>query len=117
MVDLYADENFPTPVVRLLRDLGHDVLTALDAGQANRRIADPDVLRFASAAGRTLLTINRQDFIRLHRRNPVHGGIIVCTADPDPSGQATRVAAAINGHADLSGQLIRVNRPAGAGGR
>jgi hypothetical protein len=33
---LYADENFPLEVVEALRRLGHDVLTALEAGQANQ---------------------------------------------------------------------------------
>lgn len=28
MARLYSDENFPLPVVELLRGLGHDVLTA-----------------------------------------------------------------------------------------
>ena len=27
MAKLYADEQFPRPVVRLLRELGHEVLT------------------------------------------------------------------------------------------
>jgi Domain of unknown function (DUF5615) len=35
MAELYADEDFPFPVVERLRQLGHDVLTALEAGKAN----------------------------------------------------------------------------------
>ena len=48
MASLYADENFPLQAVETLRRLGHDVLTALDAGQANRAIADDEVLEFAA---------------------------------------------------------------------
>jgi hypothetical protein len=36
----YADENFPLRVVEALRRLGHEALTALEAGQANQRIPD-----------------------------------------------------------------------------
>ena len=31
MARLYADEDFPFPVVERLRQLGHDILTALSA--------------------------------------------------------------------------------------
>ena len=43
MARLYANENFPFQVVSALRDLGHDVLTSLDAGKANQSISDDDV--------------------------------------------------------------------------
>lgn len=76
MAALYADEQFPRVVVEKLRNLGHDILTVQDA---NRR-GDPDehVLAFATSKQRTVLTINRKDFIRLHYRTPNHAGIIVC---------------------------------------
>jgi hypothetical protein len=45
----YADENFPAQVVEALRHLGHDVLTAYEAGQANRAITDKEVVDFATA--------------------------------------------------------------------
>jgi hypothetical protein len=38
MARLYANENFPFPVVEELRRLGHDVLTTLEAGNAGRRL-------------------------------------------------------------------------------
>lgn len=44
MADFYTDENFPLPVVELLRSLGHDVLTAKAAGNANLSIPDEEVL-------------------------------------------------------------------------
>jgi predicted nuclease of predicted toxin-antitoxin system len=68
---LYADENFPLRVVQELRSLGYDVLTALEAGQANQRIADADVLAFAASLDRAILTVNRRDFIRLHHQQPL----------------------------------------------
>ena len=34
MIDLYSNENFPIDTVIILRQLGYDVLTSYDAGQA-----------------------------------------------------------------------------------
>ncbi len=47
MARLYADEDFPFPVVVGLRSLGHDVLTIQEDGKANRGIPDEDVLSVA----------------------------------------------------------------------
>lgn len=111
MARLYSNENFPFPAVEELRRLGHDVLTVQDAGKANQEIPDDEVLAFAFAENRAVLTINRRDFIRLHRKDSNHAGIIVCTADPDFIRQANRVHEAIEALPQLNGQLIRVNRP------
>lgn len=111
MAQLYSNENFPMPVVEELRQLGHDVVTILDSGRAGEGVPDPEVLALATAAGRAILTLNRRDFIRLHRRDAGHAGVIVCTADADFAGQASRIHAALEQAGDLHGQLIRVNRP------
>ena len=113
MARLYsnADEKFPRPVVEELRRLGHDVLTVLEAGNANQAIEDADVLAFAISLGRAVLTINRQHSIRLHREQPAHAGIVVCTYDPDFAGQAARIHAALQSNSQLSGLLLRINRP------
>ena len=70
-MSLYADENFPLRVVQELRRLGHDVLTALEDGKANQAITDADLLTRASALRRVLLTLDGQDFKRLHFQLPV----------------------------------------------
>jgi hypothetical protein len=108
----YADENFPLSVVEALRGMGHDVLTVLEAGQANQRIPDAAVLDFATRSGRALLTLNRWDFIRLHERSTAHAGIVTCTQDPDAERQAAAIDAAVRGRPAPQGALIRVNRPA-----
>ncbi len=108
---LYADENFPLPVVLALRAAGHDVLTAREDGRADLRIPDPDVLAHATSLGRTVLTHNRGDFIRLHRVSAAHAGIIACTEDLNFVALADRIHAAISGLPGLAGQLIRINRP------
>ena len=64
---LYSNENFPLDIVNKLRYLGHDVLTSYDAEQANQGIPDDDVLRFAHRQERVMITLNRKDFIELHK--------------------------------------------------
>ena len=111
MARLYSNENFPLPVVEVLRQLGHDVLTTQEAGKAGQSIPDEEVLNFAIEEGRVLLTINRKHFIRLHNKFPDHAGILVCTYDSDFIGQANRIHGVIEAQPELMGQLIRVNRP------
>ena len=112
MTALLADENFPLPVIQALRALGHDVRTLHDYGQSGQALPDSEVLRFATAQQRALLTLNRRDFIRLHLNSSRHGGIIVCTFDANFEQQARRIDAVIGTRASLEGQLIRINRPA-----
>jgi predicted nuclease of predicted toxin-antitoxin system len=112
MAHLYADEGFPAKVTALLVDLGHNVLTAQSAGQANQRIPDDQVLAFATSQNRAVLTINRGDFIRLHRSTDHHAGMIVCTENVNRQQLAQAIHNAILGLPSLEGQLIRVNRPA-----
>lgn len=111
MAKFYSNENFPLPVVLELRRLGHDVLTSLDAGRANRAISDEEVLTFAISEGRCLLSLNRRHFFNLAKRFPQHTGMVLCTFDPDFVGQAGRINEALSAQVPLEGQIIRVNRP------
>jgi len=110
MARLYSNENFPLPVVEKLRALGHDVLTIQESGMADQALADDEVLKFAAAENRAVLTLNRRHFMRLHRESPQHAGIIVCKVDPDFNGQAERIHQAIGARPSVNGQLIRVGR-------
>jgi len=110
MARLYSNENFPLPVVERLRALGHDVLTIQETGKADQALPDEEVVKFATKENRAVLTLNRRHFIRLHRENPQHAGIIVCTVDADFAGQAGRIHQAISAQTSLAGQLIRINR-------
>jgi hypothetical protein len=111
MARLYTNENFPQQVVDELRRLGHEVLTSQEAGNAGQGIPDEEVLNFACANNCAVLTLNRRHFIRLHQQQPAHGGIIVCTFDPNFASLAARIDAALRACAKLSRQLIRINRP------
>lgn len=113
MARLYANENFPLPVVTELRRRGHDVLTIQETGKGGQSVPDGAVLDFAIAEGRVLLTLNRRHFIRLHGERPAHAGIIACTFDPDFTGQAVRIDQVVSETGSLAGKLSRVNRPAG----
>jgi len=108
---LYANENFPFPVVEELRRRGHDAVTVAETGKANQMMNDDQVLEFAVSEGRAVLTLNRRHFFRLHRQRPDHRGIVACTYDPNFAALAERIDAALANATELAGQLIRVNRP------
>ncbi len=87
MLKFYSNENFPLEMVNLLRSFGYNVLTSYEAGTANQKITDDEVLLYATNTRRVLITENRQDFIYLHSTTSYHGGIIICKADPDYIGK------------------------------
>jgi predicted nuclease of predicted toxin-antitoxin system len=108
MPPLLADENFPLPVVRLLRIAGLDVVTAYEAGLI--RTPDRDVLAAATAAGRAVLTLDK-DYVRLHNRGAPHAGIVHVSEDNDVVALSTRILAALVAVPVLGDQLIRVRLP------
>lgn len=111
MIRLYADEHFSRVITQMLRTIGYDVLTVQEAGNANQRIADEDVLAFAISQNRAVITFNRFDFIRLHSLQLEHAGIIVCTDNPDRSQLVSIIDREILAAEPLLGKLIRVVRP------
>jgi predicted nuclease of predicted toxin-antitoxin system len=110
MAFFYANENFPIGVVERLREMGHDVLTSQEAGNANQRIPDEDVLAYSTKEGRILLTLNRRDFIALHEKSANHTGIVVCTQNANLDEQANQIDEAIRDADNCVGKLVRVNR-------
>ena len=109
MALLYGDEDFDVPVAVELRLLGHDVVCVHEVGRKGD--SDSAVLAFASLTGRAVLTFNHSDFRRLHRADPLHGGIISCTRDSDIVALAGRIDRAIRTCGSLAGQFIRIVRP------
>jgi len=111
MVKLYADEQFSLPVVKILRTLEYDILTLQDAGKAEQKIPDPEVLYYAININRAILTMNRRDFIRLHTQTPQHKGNVICRS----STNWEKIAQAIHNHLSqletIEGQLIRIKLP------
>ena len=79
-----------------MRELGHDVLTSHEAGRANKKIGDPEVLEFATQEQRILLTIKRKDLFRLHRYgNLKHAGIVACAQDSNLGALAQNIHHAV----------------------
>ena len=113
MARFYSNENLPLPTVQELRRLGHDCVTVAETGDANTRMTDAEVLTFATANTRAVITLNRRHFIALHQQRTTHAGIIVCTVAPDFAALARRIHEAVAPfHDDLTGQLVRVTRQA-----
>lgn len=111
MARFYSNENFPLTVVISLRQMGHDVLTSYEAGQANQRIPDEAVVAFATGLGRAVLTLNRRHFHAEHRRSPAHSGIVTCTMDADSKTLAQHIHDQVASLPSLKGLLIKVVRP------
>lgn len=111
---LLLDEDMQAKVlVRLLRDKGLDVETAFDAGLAGK--SDADVLDYARATFRVVLTRNARDFEALHQLNRHHPGILVeyQDDDPDKNMRYEEVVAAIGkiiaSGWDIQGEFLSIN--------
>ena len=90
---------------------GGEYVKVQEAAKADQSIPDEEVLTFAISQERSILTINRDDFIRLHRRDDKHFGIIVCTNNRNWEQFAARIHEAVTAEESLKGKLIRVVRP------
>jgi Domain of unknown function (DUF5615) len=86
-------------------------MTCQEAGRAGIGIGDEMVLGDALAMGRILLTQNRDDFKRLHRKGLPHCGIVVCTYDPETESLARRISDAAVEHKASERWLASVIRP------
>lgn len=80
---LLLDENVSPAIARRLNDLNIDAYHARDRGLSGA--PDHVLWRRALAEGRTVVTINVRDFVRLAERSEPHPGIITfpsgCTRD------------------------------------
>ena len=111
MARLYSDENFPVEASVKLKQLGHDVRTCQESGQANQEIEDRDVLAYAISLNRAVLTYDRGDFKRLHRERSDHCGIVSCTRNDNFEELAQRIHEKLVATPNLAGELVRVYRP------
>jgi predicted nuclease of predicted toxin-antitoxin system len=77
---VYLDEDLAPRLAERLRKQGVDAVSALEVG--NRQLSDPEQLRYATRAGRCLVTRNVRHFVPLAkeaiRRHEAHAGIILC---------------------------------------
>jgi len=105
---LYSNENIRLSTVNALRDIGYDVQTSYEAGQANQGIPDNEVIEYAKGSKRAILTYNRKDYIKLHKQINSHSGIVVCREHHDDQKLARRIHATINNVESLDNKLLRV---------
>ncbi len=81
---LLLDAHFDPAVARTLGERGHDVVAAVDLGPDVFQAADAEILAFAAAEGRALVTRNIRDFVLLHAewlgQERSHAGIILVHA-------------------------------------
>lgn len=108
MFRFYSNENLSFILVQELRDLGHDVLTSYEAGNANQRIPDERVLAEATMNNRCVVTFNRDDFLQLHRSGIEHSGIIIFKDDRDRLSQVLTLQKYLITQQTLQNRLIRV---------
>jgi hypothetical protein len=73
------------------------------SARCGRAIVQVWVLLRRTQENRAVLTLNRRDFMKLHKRSPAHGGIIACTTDADYGRQANRILAEIAALTSLAG--------------
>lgn len=78
-IKLYLDEDMHPDIAPVLRSMGFDVVTTIEAG--NKGFSDEAQLEFARKTGRTICTFNIKDFVLLYNRcyseKRDHAGIIV----------------------------------------
>jgi hypothetical protein len=113
MARLYANENFPLPVVEELRKLEHDVLTIEETGKSDQSFPDEKVLEFATTEKRAVLTFIRGKVLT-PEGNPVKDAIIelsdnthqVKKKTKDPQKLGTRYARGVKTLAILQDTIL-----------
>ena len=88
---LLLDEMFSGLIAEQLRAAGHDVL-AVVTDQALVTLPDDQILAYATATGRALVTANIKDFMPLDARNQAasqtHAGLILVSSKTFPQDRA-----------------------------
>ena len=88
---LLVDEDSQAKrLIKLLREAGHDILTASEARL--EQLSDREVLAAAIEMNRSVLTRNGRDFLALHLAIRDHAGILVVNQDAIPSKNMSHVA-------------------------
>jgi predicted nuclease of predicted toxin-antitoxin system len=100
---LLADENFPGPVIVLLRSAGHDVFSVKES---MRSMPDDAILSRASDEQRILLTCDK-DFgeLAVRFKKPAHGIILFRLEGEQPEMDNTRMLHVIDSRDDWEGHL------------
>ena len=88
---LLLDAHFDPAVARTPKERGHDVVAAVDLGPEVYQASDAELLEFAAAESRALVTRNVRDFVLLHAewlaQERSHAGIILVHTRTIPQGE------------------------------
>jgi predicted nuclease of predicted toxin-antitoxin system len=94
---LLLDEMFSDSIARQLRSQSHNVISVV-ADPAMAGLPDDQVLAYATAEGRTLVTANVKDFVSLDARyrasGQSHAGLILVSTKTFPQNRAFTTAVA-----------------------
>ena len=102
---LLVDENLPVPTTDLLRSAGHDVASVLEISPG---VSDAEVLAYAVAERRILVTLDKQDFGELiyYHGLPAPPGMILFRLPDIPAEElSNRVARTIAAQDDWRGSF------------
>jgi hypothetical protein len=91
------DQHIPGPASKGLRRHGIDILTAQDASRCS--VPDPDLLAFATAEERVLVTFD-SDFLALHQSGVSHMGIAWCPEQKYSIGELIQALLLVHGVLD-----------------
>ena len=92
-------------------------MTSYDARQANQGIPDDEVLQFSIQESRTVITFNRDDFVKLHWSGIRHCGLIICKDDRNYNGQAEVLQDWFAQNDSLNDRCLRVKKQNQSGAR
>jgi predicted nuclease of predicted toxin-antitoxin system len=100
-VRFYLDENLSPRIGAICRELGLDVVSAIETG--NNGLTDLEQLRVASGDKRCLVTQNRADFVRLtvmfFEQQEHHAGVVL-VPDSLPTDHFSGIAQALHAYAE-----------------
>ena len=117
---LLLDEMFTDDIAQQLRTKGYDVISVV-TDPALMGLPDDQILAYAAAEGRALVTANVKDFVPLDARyraaDQSHAGLILVSTKTFPqnrgfpSAVTTALAALLSGTAKIqSGQVLFLTR-------
>ena len=88
---LLLDEHFSFRIAEQLRGRGFDVVAVAERAEL-RQMGDEDLLRWAHANGRAIVTENVQDFLPIHgeflKGGEPHSGIVLTSSQKFPRSTA-----------------------------
>lgn len=105
---LLRDEDFNHKVLKGLADASYDVTSIKELGLDRQWFSDEDVLKMAIELGRVVLTHNKRDFIRLHRKTDEHQGIITCYQTSDHETLTSKILQLLEEVDSFENKLFRV---------